>query len=282
MAGALCAGLGLALGALFWWEEIEALQRLREEVGALRGQLQPAPDRPVAPQAVAAHGELPPGPDSGQAPIVWPWLQERLQAHGLQVLALRPGAPETLTGLPVQTVALELEGRWSDWQAFERQLDRHAPWWTPVQWQVTPASGPGQVRMLWHLRWGWRPQGLAQAPTPALPLWPLEAGAAPALALFGEPAAAAVAASPAAPPASLPADPALWPVQALRLQGVWQQTGVAHAVLGQGLRQVVVTPGQRVGREGYEVWRVNEGQVVLRPADGTGPDIHLELTGATR
>ena len=72
-----------------------------------------------------------------------------------------------------------------------------------------------------------------------------------------------------------------WPVQDLRLQGIWQQSGVLHAVLGGGLDQVVVAPGQAVGREAYRVRRVGMDEVVLQ-APGDGRLLHLGWTGGPR
>jgi Tfp pilus assembly protein PilP len=78
------------------------------------------------------------------------------------------------------------------------------------------------------------------------------------------------------------ADPRRWPVRDLQLKGIWQQQGLAHAVLGRGLQQVVVVPGQRVGREDLRVLRVAETEVILLPADAAGPPLHLSLPGAEK
>ena len=290
LSGAALALLGWFLGQSLWQGEIEALEQLRGEVRVLQGQVRPGvPDGPVR-QALAHPAGQQLEPDSRHAPQVWPWLQQRLQAHGLQVQALRPGVLEGAAALPVQTVVLELQGRWSDWLAFERELGQHAPWWTVAQWQVTPAGVPQQVRMQWHLRWGWRPPALAPTPAPApdLPDWPVGESTAGGLDLFDAPQsrnalASASATAPApAPEPSRGSDPARWSVQGLRLQGIWQQAGVAHAVLGQGLHQVVVKPGQRVGSEGYRVWQVGADAVILRAAGARSPDIRLDWTGGSR
>lgn len=79
----------------------------------------------------------------------------------------------------------------------------------------------------------------------------------------------------------LPEGPvAHWPVQALRLQGIWQQADAFHAVLGHGLEQVVVTPGQKVGREAYRVLRVTEEGVALQAPQAGQALLHLGWKGS--
>lgn len=281
LAAAMCLA-GFELGVFLWQEEIGSFERLRGEVSALRDQLKNAQTSLPEPPARADSGDQTWAPDTREAARVWPWLQQRLQAHGLVVRALSPGALDTAAGLPTQVAMLEVQGRWSDWLAFEQQLGRHAPWWSFTQWQVSPV-GAGQVRMQWHLRWGWRPTAHTQPPLAItdLPSWPL-AGQTATATVFDDPRSRSEVA--ADPPSQAQPQPELAhsPLIGHRLQGIWQQAGVSHAVLGHDQQQIVLTPGQAVGSEGYRVWRVDEEGVTLRAFDGRRPDIRFNWTGGAR
>ena len=296
--------VGAGAGAFFWLDETVALAQLQDEVQALQARHVPAQPVVHAQPVQPPHGNDEPidTPGAAQALQVWSWLQQGLQAHDLQLQSLRPGVLEQPAGLPSQTLALELQGRWSDWQAFEHRLGTLAPWWTSEQWQVVPLGDAGDtddkprggqnvgvVKVQWHVRIGWRPG--ANRPLPggsaagradsadSLPAW-LPATTSTTVSA----AAAPVQTEPAAPHGMelADADPRRWPVRDLQLKGIWQQQGLAHAVLGRGLQQVVVVPGQRVGREDLRVLRVAETEVILLPADAAGPPLHLSLPGAEK
>ena len=254
----------------------------------------PAASTPWAGQAGAGGGAAPQGgvfttpwPQPQQTVALWPWLQQGAQIHGLQVLALRPQKPDKVGvvahALPEQTLLLHVQGRWPDWQAWSQTWPAQAPWLLPTQWQVVPAgagANEGEVRIELQARVGLWPSALQDTHTPAwsaLP-WPLEqtapgAGAGP----FG----GHVDSGPAvvAPgPSSLSSDPGQWPVQAIRLQGVWQQAGQWHAVLGAGLSQTTVRAGQQLGHERYLVHKVGMDGVALR-AVANGAVLHLTWQG---
>jgi len=266
---ALCGVVGL-LGP-----ERAELEALETEVAQLQDRLSAAPvPRPLQ-DAVQGSGASErsawlDGPTQEQGAAVWPWLQQRLQDQGLQVIALRPQGLSA-EGLPEQTVQLQLQGRWRDWLALSQAMAVHAPWWVVDQWQVTPV-GVGDVRIELQARVGWLPLLLLD-PKRAVwagPQWPVaaRAGEPPATdaLLFGLPEVAAAAQLPSTP--VLPQDPRHWPVRALRLQGVWQEAGQWHALLGAGLAQATVRVGQRVGQEGLRVRRVDMAGVALAADSG--------------
>jgi len=295
----LLGGLaGVGIGGWFWQDETTALAQLQDEVQALHvlqarrpaSEAQALAVPPAQPLAADA-------PAAAQALQVWAWLQQGLQVHGLQLQSLRPGALEQPAGLPSQTVVLAVQGRWQDWLAFERRLGLLAPWWASEQWQVLALEDRPEaddvVQVQWHARMAWRPTpAVALPPTEVqagahLPAWPaVVAGLAPVGGMGQDAgvgvgvgvgvASAAAGAGPAGP------DPLRWPVKELQLQGTWAQSGVWHAVLGRGLQQVVVRPGQRVGREGLRVQQVSETGLRLLPADAAGPPLQLNLPGASR
>lgn len=285
----LVAGLpGLGLGMWLTGPEPEAMERLEAEIAQWQTRLQTAPV--PAPAGMPPEPAVPNWPAAGDVAALWSGLQQKLQAQGLQVLVMRPQAVTVVRGLPEQTVALRLQGRWDDWLAVERALAAHVPWWVMDQWQVVPAgTAAAQVQIELQARLGLLPPAL-QGASPAVWMWPtwavdqaLDGGTVP---LFGvdpvPPVTGAGAGGTAASKAadSLPADPRQWPVRELRLLGVWQQAGVAHAVLGAGLNRVVVSAGQSVGREGWRVRRVAPDRVELG-AVGSAAVLHLTLQGDT-
>lgn len=255
------------------WAEIDALEG---EVAQLQARVSAAPVLP----SVNADPEDNMGvlnwPGQDQAMVVWPWLQQVLQMQGLQVLALRPQGV-SVSDVPEQTVLLHLQGRWDDWLALAQHMAALAPWWWVDQWQVVPAP-EGQVRLELLTRLAWWPTALQD---PRRSAWEApdapQAGARPALGseLFGVRQAITSVSSLQAANAeavvglsALSPDPRHWPVSALQLQGVWQQAGQWHAVLGAGLVLTTVRAGQRLGPEGWRVHRVDRDGVTLTMGQG--------------
>ena len=276
----------LVLVAWGWPLDREALQVLREEVNRLQAE-RSAPQHKSTRAADAADARAPdaPVPDEpalAEADAVWPWLQARMQAQGLQVQALRPQAVTTKDGLPQQAVTLQLQGRWQDWLALQAALSAHAPWWVIDQWQVSPlAAGSESVRIELQARLGLQPPAM---PGPGMPRDWSRGPVAAALptsrsALFASAAGAAPATSGPEAAAALPAYPHEWPLDRLRLRllGVWRQAGVPHAVIGAGQGAVVLGVGQRIGREAYRVHRIGDDHVELLATDPRGPALRLVL-----
>lgn len=283
----LAVGL-LVLVVTVWFcaPEARELQALDGEVTQLQNRLQSEHGQGSLPASAPQDPRaIPDLPDLSEAETIWPWLQQRLQAQGLQLKALQPQATETVQGLPEQAVRLRLQGRWRDWLLFEQAIDAHAPWWTMDHWQIAPdGTKPGEVRIELQVRWGLLPPALqTQRGVPRTwPAWTVAADPASEDALlFNRPSASPVAlpgqAAVHSGVGALPADPRSWPVSALRLLGVWQQGGAAHAVLGLGLDKVTVKPGQLVGVEGYRVGRVHDTGIELQPPRTHEPVLRLNL-----
>lgn len=283
--------LGLAIALWLWPLDSDALAALRQEVARLQtqtelllqAQRQAQQTRLAGDRAGQSGAPVPDEPGLTEAGAVWSWLQQRLQAHGFQVQALRPQAVTVDKDMREQAVALRLQGRWRDWLAFEESLDAHAPWWTIDHWQVVPVGPPSEdVHIDVQVRLGLRPLGLEPEGTPRVwPVWPVDSGEAQAsqadpFAQAQKPAFSTMADEGAA---SLPADPRQWPIAELRLLGIWRQAGAVHAVLGAGLNKVVVQWGQRVGREAYRVRRIGEDHVELAAAGTSGPVLRLTMQG---
>jgi hypothetical protein len=282
----LCVAGGLALYAVvgLFGPEATELDLLEADVAQLQARLSAAPAQPtVAGPAVSIAPALLDWPAHAQMAAVWSWLQQRLQAQGLQVMALRPQALSP-QGLPEQTVQLQLQGRWHDWLVLSQAMAVHAPWWVVDQWQVAPMSA-GDVRIELQARVGWLPPFLQDSKRAVWmgPQWDVADRAverpvadAP---LFGMPETAAAEAVQLIP--LLPQAPRHWPVRALRLQGVWQEAGQWHALLGEGLAQTTVRAGQRVGQEGMKVRRVDMAGVELIAGSGE-PVVRLAWQGDKR
>jgi hypothetical protein len=285
----------MGFGVMGWWfgPDSAHLQALEHEVAQLQSRMQPLPlDLPESagrvPQAQAD------APGLREATAAWTWLQQGAQAHGLQVIALQLQPLAWVDGLPEQAVRLRLRGHWRDAVALESALHERAPWWVVDQWQVLPEAGAsGEVRIDWQGRMALQPEragvGLGSERDRALwPVWSAQplaraptAAAAPAL--FAEPSVRALPMpAPAEPTALAPrdraTDPRHWPVRELQLLGVWWQDGAAHAVLGQGLSQVRVVVGQRIGQEAYLVQRITSQGVALRSTTPGEVGARLELT----
>lgn len=286
LAGACLSGVALAW---WWWPlDTEALDVLRQEVAQLQAQTQvQVPDQPhkqQRPAADAAAGDeqlVWDEPALAEAEMVWPWLQQRMQAQGLQVLLLRPQAVNMDKGLPEQAVALRLQGRWRDWLVLEEALHEHVPWWVIDQWQVMPAAAQSEdVRIELQARLGLQPPGWRREERQRVwPLWPQtsvspQTTGAPLFASAQTPAPL-VSASEAA--GGLSADPRGWPMDQLRLLGVWRQAGTAHAVVAVGQDPVVLRLGQQIGREAFRVRRIGDDHVDLATARTSGPLLHLTL-----
>lgn len=276
--------LGLLGSAWLAGPDAQALQGLESEVTRWQATLSSAPS-PSPAQAPSPQIAGAPWPEADELATLWPWLQQRLQAQGLQLLSLQPQAMATVDGLPEQTVLLRLQGAWSDWRALEQALDAQAPWWVVNQWQMLPAGvSPTDVRIELQARWGlWPPQGPGRAEAPRTwPVWAVTAERSDQGApVFGTPSGEAglAVAKAGAPPTAAAGlgGPGPWPVGEMRLLGIWRQAGQAHAVLAAGQTPVVARAGQRVGAEGYRVLRVDDAQVELVPPGTAGPSLRLSL-----
>lgn len=280
---ALLAGGASALAVgLFWGSGgRDEVRRLNQETLVMAQRLQ-AVTRSDTASLVSVPQTSGPWPAQADSPAVWAGLQQRLQGWDLKVQSLRAQSQDSTGDLPEQTVQLRVQGRWSDWRAFEQAMAEHAPWWLP-QHTLVVATGhsPDEVQVQLQARVGWQPKGDA----PALPWtwqssWPERQIAGSAPAIFGPiPEAGKRAAPPGRSAAPWPGSqtPADLSLAQWRLLGVWQQDGQRHAVLGHGAARLTVQEGQRVGNEGYRVRHVGARAVELAPVAAGQPALHMRL-----
>ena len=221
----------------------------------------------------------------------WPVLQahglrlQRLQHHPQRAQSASGAASGVASGAASAVasggpeLSLTLQGDWRDWLAMEQQASALLTGWLPQSWQVQalgPPAAPGQVQLQWQLRWS----GVTPAATASdlLARTDTAAGVAPAEATHVAPTDALVftAAAALAEPAAQAAAPRARAVARIpwRLLGVWQQAGVAYAIV-QGAGQVhALSPGQSLGQSALRVQRIEGEQVWLsegQAAHGTRP-----------
>lgn len=285
-ARALAWLLGLLTVCAVGHEQIESLLALGDEVVQWRSRVQEQQGVLATPGLAPSQAEGADWPDGAESVTVWPWLQQQMQSHALQLQMLKLDPVNTQGGLPEQAVALRLQGRWSDWVHLEQALDAHTPWWVVERWQVVPSDPvAGTVRIELQARLGLRPPGWRGASSQA-PVWTtaLPSGD-PAMRVtdpFAMTAAPSRLAESRQQPAARPLDPRQWPVHEWRLLGVWQQAGKTHAVLGAPAGHLSVTAGQRLGPEGHRVLSVGNDGVRLQAAGTAESELHWALQGDKR
>lgn len=230
---AVGAGLGTLLALALWHE---ALTEVWDGRHNLAGPQAPSPavaEAPPPARAVAA----PEGPGLAEGDAAWLWLRERLQAQGLQVLALQTEPVQSGPLLASQLAQLRVLGTWGDWLAFCTQWADQAPWWAWEQWRLQAAGAAAdQVQLEARLRLWLRPDPAPGADWAPLPV-PLAAVASVPVGLWARPEAPAPAqgTAPSLTAASSP-ETHWW--------GVWTQAGQSQRVQGRGLEWTLRTPAR--------------------------------------
>jgi hypothetical protein len=252
-------------------------------------------------------------PVQGTQAEVWPQLERLMAQHGLRLLSLRPEPPSLVGAWPSQAVALKLQGRFDDWVAVWAALNARGPAWGLERLRITPQEGGVSIDAVLRM---WLSPAAIGLPKPAEATVPTEriAGSVP-LALragAGVPVFVATASPPATssgvaaglneedplppsagnrprsstktpqsrtsalPMAALSPDPAHWPLDQVRLAGVWQQAQGAQLILTAGPHWVHARVGQRIGPDGHVVHGIHAQEVHLRAAHGPVRVIGLE------
>lgn len=252
-------------------------------------------------------------PAQGTQAEVWPQLERLFAQHRLRLLSLRPERASSMGALPSQTVALRLQGRFEDWVAVWAALNKRGPVWSIERLRITSHSEGVAIEVVLRL---WlsprvtrmsgddpvkRSEALFAGPAPAT--WHFRAGAAvfvtspssmaPSLLtasnLKGEdsvsmPAKAGIQLrsssqelrASALQTTPLSTDPADWPLEQVRLVGIWQQAHEALPILMAGPHWVRARVGQRIGTQGHVVHSIHAQEVHLRASQGPIQVIGLE------
>jgi hypothetical protein len=250
-------------------------------------------------------------PVHGTEALVWPQLERMMAQYGLRLLSLRPEPPSLVGAWPSQAVALRLQGRFDDWVTVWAALNTRGPAWGLERLRITPQEGEVAIDAVLRL---WLSPTASASPKPAQTTAPaqLMTGSAQLAQRTGvgapvfvvtpsrpitssvvaadlpeqEPAPVAKALAPnasapahrtaALPVATLSPDPAHWPLEQVRVGGVWQQAQGAQLILMAGPHWVSARVGQRIGQQGHVVESIHAQEVHLRAAQGPVWVIGLE------
>ncbi len=251
-------------------------------------------------------------PAPGEQAALWPQLERLMTHHGLRWLSLQLEPPQHVGGWPSQTVALRVHGRFEDWVQVWTAMNGSGPFWGMERLRITPqASGVevDAVMRLWLSPGGARTtsvqgQRLAMRILDEAPIAPPEGRRATVFvqhvaASANSPDWAAVSREAAALPAlagaeigghtrvpdsrpsnppevALSSDPAQWPLEQIRLAGVWQSDQDVQLILQAGPYWVPARVGQRMGPHGHVVHGIHAEEVHLRAAQGPMWVIGLE------
>lgn len=249
-------------------------------------------------------------PVQGAQAAVWPQLERSMVQHGLRLLSLRPEPPSPSGAWPSQGVTLRLQGRFDDWVNAWAALNARGPVWGLERLRITPQEGGvaiDAVLRLWlspettvmpksavspvPTEWMTAPVLTAQRQGAGAPVF--VSGTSPSAAVTGVAAGikkvdplpfSAGAASAGAPdgrssPLTMPTlspDPGDWPLDQVRLVGVWQQGQGVHPILMAGPHWALARVGQRIGPQGHVVSSIHAAEVHLRAAQGPVWVIGLE------
>jgi hypothetical protein len=252
-------------------------------------------------------------PDQGAQAVVWPQLERLMVRHGLRLLSLRPEPLSPVGPWPSQGVALRLQGRFDDWVNVWTALNARGPLWGIERLRITPLEGGVAIDAV--LRLWLSPEPTAMSTSGGLPV-PTELMPAPVQIAQRPRAAAPVFVTMVSPPVAssnmssdgkteesvpssvrtglapsalvpekrtlaspIPAlspDPANWPLEQVRMVGIWQQGQGVHPILMAGPHWVRARVGQRIGSNGHVVNSIHAEEVHLRAAQGPVWVIGLE------
>lgn len=254
-------------------------------------------------------------PAPGTQSLVWPQLEPVLAQYGVRLLSLRP-MTQSQTGVwPSQAVTLHLRARFEDWVAAWAALNARGPVWGIERLRITAqhdgvdidvvlrfwlfaqtvglsSEVAGFADVLAGLGTVARPDALRPikaAPvfvSTQLPLLPSSVSAwvsqnaehvsAPlsdgsAVRFPGQQAGTQNLQMPAFSP-----DPVDWPLDQLRVAGMWHQAHDEQLILVAGPHWVRASVGQRIGPDGHVVYSIQGQEVHLRAAQGPVLVIGLE------
>lgn len=284
-----------ALGVLLTQED--QLQSLHGQLATLKAQSSRVQQQSGAPQAPPVL--LAQLPSEGRQGVIWLQLSQLLAQHAVQLRSLRP-LPDVLPApLTSQAVAVRLHAQFGDWTAVWLAMNANGPVWSIDRLRITPQDQGVDIEAVLRVWFGDGPGSAAlfepdllhpeatrtarmksavfrQVPEPdaqwlADPQDKSEAAAAwRQVAAVDQAQTVDVAVEGAAlgrvNPVVLSADPALWPLERVRLLGIWQQAQDSHAILAAGPHWVRARVGQQVA--GHRIDRILSQEVHLLPSLG--------------
>jgi hypothetical protein len=277
----------------------EQLQSLQGQLAQLKLQTRQAQLQGQKAAQQASLQGLAQWPNLERQGVIWLQFSQLLAQHAVELRSLRP-VPDALPApLPSQAVAVRLHGQFDDWVAVWRAMNANGPVWSIDRLRITPQAPGVDIEAVLRVWWGDGPgpDDMAQADRATAGLIPLasvrsavfwqqpgqvfdapvksramQAAAPPAQEVTAhaakptEPAKAQRAQSLDST-AALSADPAQWPVERVRLLGVWHQAQEAHAILAAGPHWVRARVGQQVGD--HRLGSIHAQEVHLLAAQGS-------------
>jgi Tfp pilus assembly protein PilP len=264
VAAMVCASLGAAL-AWCVLPEVPDTTKLQSKTQEAQSRLDTQGQRLRVLRAEAAQQtQL-----QGSSGLAWPnaheseavlWaLFEQTQRQSLQVDSFQPEPLQTVQGWTTRSVQVRLQGPFGQVLAWSDGLFQQAALWVPEQWRLK-AGTDGQVQLEAVLRLQIRsePEAATQAPSQATPSGPM----------FGPvrnpfQAKSVLQAQPqAVDPQAHPL--VRWPLQQLKLVGVFSHQQQWHAVVQTPAGIYAVKQGDRLGTEGGRVLAVKDTALEVR------------------
>jgi hypothetical protein len=311
------AFVGLAVGLCGVWltqtevsddheQAVQAVSGLQQQLATLPGVLSAKPEKPLSSVEQNMLASL---PSLNRQEQIWADVQQALNQHGLHLLSLRPmpptGADARYGGLFSQAMTVQLRGRFEDWARMWAACTLTGPLCTMDRISVLATAHTDEVQIDAVLRIWMRPSevgvlegfghGALFAPVSGEQRPPVHRGAA----LFSTVKAVAVPAAGealrgnsttdhkpllatgaegASVLAALSEDPRQWPLERVRLVGLWRQGPQRQAILSAGPHWTRVVQGQHVTLEGHRVVAITDEGVTLRRAQEPLVRLHWNET----
>ena len=265
------------------WRDDGPVQSLHQQLATQQGQVRKLQQQlgvtQTLPKALAGL----PSPD--REALIWLQLSQLLAQHAVQLKSLRPVPERLASPLASQAVAVHLNAHFDDWVAVWAALNLKGPVWSIDRLRITPQGKRVEIEAVLRV---WLRDGptlpeaaLATAQGPLLldevPFEPVRAARATLVhsAVFVQSARPGLTALPASkhvsedPAKGWSANPGHWPLDQVRLLGVWHQAQGLQAILAAGPHWVQARVGQPIGPLGHRVTSIHAQEVHLRA--GSGP-----------
>jgi len=198
-------------------------------------------------------------------------LYRQGQSQGLQWESFKPEAALTSQGFAVQPVSLRLRGSFAQLVAWCHEWVQQTALWVPEKWTLSAqADGGISLDALVHLYLRPEddpslPSGPVAEKSDALP-WavPWRAGQVARWDPFSGPASPLKEPQPLEPLGVDVHPLRRWPLQALAMVGSFSSDGSTYALVQTPVGLFRVAAGDRVGIEGGQVMRLDEGRMQVR------------------
>jgi len=198
-------------------------------------------------------------------------LYRQGQTQGLQWELFRPEAALTSQGFAVQPVSLRLRGSFAQLVAWSHEWFQQTALWVPEKWTLSAhADGGVSLDALVHLYLRTEddlslPSGPVAEKSDSLP-WavPWRTGQGVRWDPFSGPVSALKEPQPLEPLGVDVHPLRRWPLQALAMVGSFSSDGSTHALVQTPVGLFRVAAGDRLGIEGGQVVRLDEGRMQVR------------------